>query len=262
MFEQIMDRQKLMRMIDRSERIYLRRGGGKHTKRLTCFIHSLLLCFRLISHTRNITNSGHEWTYGLKCLTLSDSEYISHYVAKVSLLLASVQFLIEQGVIVRRFSFVGHDTYVFTESSSQRNTSASQENISTITMTITYGLNKTTCRLWSTGLRNYLQRTAQITASVIKARQDRPQPMISVTDGTPEYSMACGEDRVRHSSQQGVCSRGTHKSHTARHSNQKTAPDISNGPKVDCLLCCRGLVNISAHQYASKSRYSRPDHLL
>ena len=90
MFEQIMDRQKLMRMIDRSERIYLRRGGGKHTKRLTCFIHSLLLCFRLISHTRNITNSGHEWTYGLKCLTLSDSEYISHYVAKVSLLLASV----------------------------------------------------------------------------------------------------------------------------------------------------------------------------
>ena len=74
--------------------------------------------------------------------------------------------------------------------------------------------------------------------------------------------MACGEDRVRHSSQQGVCSRGTHKSHTARHSNQKTAPDISNGPKVDCLLCCRGLVNISAHQYASKSRYSRPDHLL
>ena len=91
MFEQIMDRQKLMRMIDRSERIYLRRGGGgKHTKRLRVSYIALLLCFRLISHTRNITNSGHEWTYGLKCLTLSDSEYISHYVAKVSLLLASV----------------------------------------------------------------------------------------------------------------------------------------------------------------------------
>ena len=33
MFEQIMDRQKLIRMIDRSERMYLRRGGGgKHTQ--------------------------------------------------------------------------------------------------------------------------------------------------------------------------------------------------------------------------------------
>lgn len=28
MFEQIMDRQKLMRMMDRSERMYLQRGGG------------------------------------------------------------------------------------------------------------------------------------------------------------------------------------------------------------------------------------------
>lgn len=37
----------------------------------------------------------------------------------------------------------------------------------------------------------YLHRTAYTTASVIKARQERPQPTISVTDGTPEYSIAC-----------------------------------------------------------------------
>lgn len=40
-------------------------------------------------------------------------------------------------------------------------------------------------------LCTYLHRTAYTTASVIKARQDRPQPTISVTDGTPEYSIAC-----------------------------------------------------------------------
>lgn len=40
-------------------------------------------------------------------------------------------------------------------------------------------------------LCTYLQRIAYTTASVIKARQDRPQPTISVTDGTPEYSIAC-----------------------------------------------------------------------
>lgn len=37
----------------------------------------------------------------------------------------------------------------------------------------------------------YLHRIPYTTASVIKARQDRPQPTISVTDGTPEYSIAC-----------------------------------------------------------------------
>lgn len=40
-------------------------------------------------------------------------------------------------------------------------------------------------------LCTYFHRTAYTTASVIKARQDRPQPTISVTDGTPEYSIAC-----------------------------------------------------------------------
>lgn len=40
----------------------------------------------------------------------------------------------------------------------------------------------------------YLHKMAYITASVIKARQDKPQPTISVTDGTPEYSIVCGEN--------------------------------------------------------------------
>lgn len=39
-------------------------------------------------------------------------------------------------------------------------------------------------------LCTYLHRTAYTTVSVIKARQERPQPTISVTDGTPEYSIA------------------------------------------------------------------------
>lgn len=36
---------------------------------------------------------------------------------------------------------------------------------------------------------------------MIRARQERPQPTISVTDGTPEYSMVCGGDRARPSCQ-------------------------------------------------------------
>lgn len=40
-------------------------------------------------------------------------------------------------------------------------------------------------------LGTYLHRIAYTTVSVIKARQERPQPTISVTDGTPEYSIAC-----------------------------------------------------------------------
>lgn len=36
---------------------------------------------------------------------------------------------------------------------------------------------------------------------MIKARQDRPQPTINVTDGTPEYSMVCEGDRARQTSQ-------------------------------------------------------------
>lgn len=41
----------------------------------------------------------------------------------------------------------------------------------------------------------YLHNTAYTTARVIKAMQDRPQPTISVTDGTPEYSIACELDK-------------------------------------------------------------------
>ncbi len=41
------------------------------------------------------------------------------------------------------------------------------------------------------GICTYLHRKAYTIVSVIKARQERPQPTISVTDGTPEYSIAC-----------------------------------------------------------------------
>ncbi|TNN62957.1 hypothetical protein EYF80_026837 [Liparis tanakae] len=46
------------------------------------------------------------------------------------------------------------------------------------------------CREYSVG------GGSKITANVIKERQDRPQPTINVTDGTPEYSMFCGGDRA------------------------------------------------------------------
>lgn len=35
----------------------------------------------------------------------------------------------------------------------------------------------------------YLHNAAYTTASVIKAKQERPQPIIRVTEGVPEYSM-------------------------------------------------------------------------
>lgn len=44
----------------------------------------------------------------------------------------------------------------------------------------------------------YLHNTAYTTARVIKAMQDRPQPTISVTDGTPEYSIACEWDKKKY----------------------------------------------------------------
>lgn len=41
----------------------------------------------------------------------------------------------------------------------------------------------------------YLHNTVYTTAKVIKAMHDRPQPTISVIDGTPGYSITCELDK-------------------------------------------------------------------
>ena len=84
--------------------------------------------------------------------------------------------------------------------------------------------------------------------------------------------MACGEDRQtdrqtdrRSETWQsaGVGRRATHKSHTAQHCTpiKKQPQTFQMDLKWIARYVAGALVNISAHQYASESRYGHPDHL-